>query len=123
MREAKRLVQAWVATVWKIERIARLGGGFRIGLFELMDLIGLETNHAVAQGFHRQTFGEPRYQPSPIQARMIAAGRLGRKTGRGWYEYVDGAEHRPPDPPPPSRGGGNARAVAIAGDSPVAAEL
>ena len=47
-------------------------------------------------------FGEPRWRPSPLSAQMVAAGRFGRKTGRGWYEYADGQPHRPDDPPPPS---------------------
>jgi 3-hydroxybutyryl-CoA dehydrogenase len=121
--ESLRLLQERVATVEQIDRIARLGGGFRMGPFELMDLIGIETNHAVAEGFYRQTYGEPRYRPSPLAARMIAAGRLGRKTGRGWYVYEQGAEHRRPDAEPPTRGGGDGRLLVVAGDGAVAGEL
>ena len=120
--EALRLLQEQVATVEQIDRIYRLGGGFRMGPFELMDLIGIDTNHAVAEGFLRQTYGEPRYRPSPIQARMIAAGRLGRKTGRGWYEYGEDAE-RPADPEPPAAGGGDGRPVVVSGDGPLADAL
>ncbi len=93
-----------------------MAGGFRMGPFELMDLIGIETNHAVAEGFYRQTL-EPRYRPSPLAARMVAAGRLGRKTGQGWYSYADGAG-RPADPEPPAAGGGDGRPLTIAGDGP-----
>jgi 3-hydroxybutyryl-CoA dehydrogenase len=121
--EALRLLQAQVGSVEQIDRIVRLAGGFRMGPFELMDLIGIETNHAVAESFYRQTFGEPRYRPSPLQARMIASGRLGRKTGAGWYEYREGAEHRTADADPPAAGGGDGRAVAITGDLPIAREL
>jgi 3-hydroxybutyryl-CoA dehydrogenase len=96
--EALRLLQARVGSVEQIDRVARLAGGFRMGPFELMDLIGLDTSHAVAEGLYRQTYGEPRYQPSPLQARMIASGRLGRKTGAGWYGYGDGASAGPQIP-------------------------
>ncbi|MCW3015755.1 MAG: 3-hydroxybutyryl-CoA dehydrogenase [Solirubrobacterales bacterium] len=121
--EALRLLQEQLASVEALDRIARLGGGFRMGPFELMDLIGIETNHAVAEGFLRQTYGEVRYRPSPLAARKIAAGRLGRKTGQGWYAYTDGAEHRPADPPAPDAGGGDGRPVVITGDLPLAHEL
>jgi 3-hydroxybutyryl-CoA dehydrogenase len=68
-----------------------------MGPFELIDLIGLDVNLSVARSFHRQG-GEPvRWRPSPIQERMVAEGRLGRKTGEGFYEYR-GATHRDDDP-------------------------
>jgi 3-hydroxybutyryl-CoA dehydrogenase len=121
--ESLRLLQARIGTVEQLDRIMRLGAGFRMGPFELMDLIGIETNHAVAEGFYRQTFGEPRFQPSPLQARKIQAGHLGRKTGRGWYAYADGQPHRPDDAPAPEAGGGDGRTVAIVGSIPLADEL
>jgi 3-hydroxybutyryl-CoA dehydrogenase len=121
-----RLLQERIATPAQIDRIARMEGGFRMGPFELQDLVGLDTNHAVAEAFQRQSYGEPRYQPSPLQARMVAAGHLGRKTGRGWYEYGEdprGSSHRPPDPEPPAPGGGDGRTLAILGDLPVLNEI
>ncbi|WP_372790415.1 3-hydroxyacyl-CoA dehydrogenase NAD-binding domain-containing protein [Paraconexibacter sp.] len=123
--EALRVLQERIATVEQIDRIMRLGGGFRMGPFELMDLIGIETNHAVAESFLRQTYGEPRYRPSPIAAQLIAAGRLGRKTGVGWYAYPEGGGPpvREPDPPRPEGGGGDGRLVVVLGDTPVAADL
>jgi 3-hydroxybutyryl-CoA dehydrogenase len=121
--EALRLLAEGVASLEQIDRIVRLGGGFRMGPFELMDLVGIETNHAVAESFYKATFGEPRYRPSPIQARMVAAGRLGRKTGGGWYDYAEGAEHRPADPDPPPGGGGDRRVVYVTGELPIAGEL
>ncbi|MCK9249520.1 MAG: 3-hydroxyacyl-CoA dehydrogenase NAD-binding domain-containing protein [Solirubrobacteraceae bacterium] len=121
--EALKLLQEQIATVEQIDRICRQAARFRMGPFELMDLIGIETNHAVAESFHRQSYGEPRYQPSPLAARKIAAGTLGRKTGSGWYAYAEGAAHRPDDVDPPATGGGNDRTIAIVGDLPVAAEL
>ena len=67
-----------------------MAGGFRMGPFELMDLVGLDVGLAVSRSFYEQSFGEPRWRPSPLVARRVAAGRLGRKTGRGWYEYPPG---------------------------------
>jgi len=120
--ESLRLLESRIADVETIDRIARMAGAFRMGPFELMDLIGIETNHAVAEGFLRQTYGEPRYRPSPLAARKIAAKRLGRKTGRGWYAY-DGDTHRATDPEPPAAGGGDGRGVLVTGTLPVADEL
>jgi 3-hydroxybutyryl-CoA dehydrogenase len=117
--EALRLLQERVATVEQIDRIARLGGGFRMGPFELMDLVGIDVGYEVARSFNEQSFGEPRWKPSMLQARMVAAGTLGRKTGRGWYAYEDGP-HRPDDEDPPAPGGGEGRTVAIVGDGALA---
>lgn len=116
--EAFKLVAEGVATVEQIDRICRLGGGFRMGPFELIDLIGVDVNFEIASSFFTQSFGEPRWQPSPLQARMVAAGLHGRKRGRGFYDYGDGA-HRPDDPPAPPVGGGQGRTVAIVGDGPL----
>ncbi len=121
--ESLRILQERLADVEQIDRICRGAGGFRMGPFELMDLIGIDTNHAVAESFRRLSFGEPRYQPSPLAARKVAAGTLGRKTGRGWYRYDEDGPHRPDDPPVPAAGGGAGRAVSIVGDLPVADEL
>jgi 3-hydroxybutyryl-CoA dehydrogenase len=68
----------------------RTGGNFKIGPFELMDLIGIDVNFAVTKSVYDAFFGEPRYRPHPIQERMVDAGTLGRKTGRGFYSYGDG---------------------------------
>ena len=119
--EALRLLQERVATVEQIDRICRLGGGFRMGPFELMDLVGIDVGLEVARSFHSQSFGEPRWRPSPMQERLVAAGRLGRKSGRGWYRYGDGPHRSDPDPSAP--GGGDGRVVAVEGAGAVAAEL
>ena len=124
--EALRLLEERVATTDQIDRIARLGGGFRMGPFELMDLIGIETNHAVAESLYRASYGEPRYQPSAIQARMVASGKLGRKTGRGWYDYGEPGStsaQRTVDPELPTAGGGEGRLLVVTGTLPVAREL
>jgi 3-hydroxybutyryl-CoA dehydrogenase len=84
--EALRIVQERLATPDEVDAACR-AGGFRMGPFELMDLVGLDVGLAVAKSFYEQSFGEPRWRPSPLVARLVAAGRLGRKSGRGWYEY------------------------------------
>jgi len=99
--EALRLVTDRIATVEQVDRICRLGGGFRMGPFELQDLVGVDVGFDVARSFYEQSFGEPRWRPSMLSARMVAAGRTGRKAGRGWYDYRDGP-HRPEDPEPPA---------------------
>jgi 3-hydroxybutyryl-CoA dehydrogenase len=121
--EALRLLQERVATHEQIDRVCRLGGGFRMGPFELMDLVGIDVGFEVAKSFDAQSFGEPRWRPNVLQARMVASGRLGRKTGAGWYEYREGERHRPEDPPPPEAGGGDGTRVAVDGAGAVALEL
>jgi 3-hydroxybutyryl-CoA dehydrogenase len=96
--EALRMLQERIATHEQIDRICRVGGGLRMGPFELMDLIGIDTNLEIAKSFMELSFSEPRWKPNPLQAQMAAAGRLGRKSGRGWYEYQPGSPHRPEDP-------------------------
>ncbi|MBV9197012.1 MAG: hypothetical protein JO168_22985 [Solirubrobacterales bacterium] len=121
--EALKLLQEGVASVAEIDRICRLGGGFKMGPFELMDLVGVDVGLEVARSFYEQSFGEPRWRPSPIAARTVAAGRLGRKCGRGYYDYSAGTDaYREADPEPPAAGGGDG-VVVIAGESPLAVEL
>lgn len=98
--EALRLLGSRIATHEQIDRICRIGGGFRMGPFELTDLVGVDVNLEVAKSFWEQSFHEPRWQPHPIQSKMVAAGRLGRKAGRGYYDYA-GGPHRPDDPSGP----------------------
>jgi 3-hydroxybutyryl-CoA dehydrogenase len=119
--EALRLLQERIASLEEIDRICRLGGGFRMGPFELMDLVGVDVGLDVSRSFYEQSFGEPRWRPSPITVRTVAAGRLGRKSGRGYYDYAQG-EHRAEDPEPPEAGGGDG-VIVIAGDSRLAHEL
>ena len=114
--EALRLLQERVATPEQIDRIVRLAGGFRMGPFELMDLVGIDVGLEVAKSFMEQSFGEPRWKPSPLQAKKVAAGKLGRKAGAGWYEYPPG---RPADPEPLEPGGGEGRGIRVVGRGPL----
>ena len=99
--EGLRLLGARVAGHEQIDRICRLGGGFRMGPFELTDLVGIDVNLDVANSFWEQSFHEPRWQPHPIQTRMVASGRLGRKAGRGLLRLR--LSSPPPRGPVPSR--------------------
>jgi 3-hydroxybutyryl-CoA dehydrogenase len=94
--EALRILGEGTASHEQIDRIIELGAGFRMGPFRLMDLIGLDVNLAATRSMWEQTFGEPRYRPHPLQARMVEQGTLGRKTGRGFYSYADGEERFDP---------------------------
>jgi 3-hydroxybutyryl-CoA dehydrogenase len=119
--EGERLVEERIATPEEVDRICRLGGGFRMGPFELRDLVGVDVSLDVAKSFYEQSFHEPRWKPSQLTVRMVAAGRLGRKCGYGFYRYGDGP-HRPDDPEPPAPGGGDGT-VAIGGGRPLAEQL
>ncbi len=87
--EALRMLGERVAGHAEIDRAMREVGGYRMGPFELMDLIGVDVNLKVAESFYSQQ-AEPRWKPHPIQMEMVEAGRLGQKTGRGFYEYRAG---------------------------------
>ncbi len=89
--EGLRLMQEGAADPATIDAIVREAGGFRMGPFELMDLIGHDVNFAVTRSVHTAYFGDPRFQPSLIQQELVEAGRLGRKTGRGFYDHAPGA--------------------------------
>lgn len=119
--EALRILQEGLATAEQIDRICRMGGGFRMGPLELVDLIGVDVNLEIAESFWRQSYGEPRWRPSSLQAGLVAAGRHGRKTGIGFHDYREGAHREAdPEPPPVARGAGEAGLVVVAGRGPVA---
>ena len=89
--EAIRLLEEGVADAPTIDWAMREIGGFRMGPFELMDFIGNDVNYAVTRSVFEAFFYDPRYKPSLTQRRLVDAGFLGRKSGRGYYDYRDGA--------------------------------
>ncbi|HEY7241644.1 MAG TPA: 3-hydroxyacyl-CoA dehydrogenase [Burkholderiales bacterium] len=105
--EALRILSEGIADFAAIDRILVDAAGFRLGPFGLMDLVGLDVSHAVMKSMYQQYFEEPKYRPSFLCEPRVAAGLLGRKTGRGWYSYAkDGspepvADEAPPKAPKP----------------------
>ena len=89
--EALRILEEGLADVATIDWALREAGGFRMGPFELMDLIGNDVNFAVTTSVFEGFFYDPRYRPSLIQRRLVDAGMLGRKRERGYYDYRAGA--------------------------------
>jgi 3-hydroxybutyryl-CoA dehydrogenase len=88
--EALRILAEGIATPAQIDRILRDCLGFRMGPFELFDLVGLDISHAVMESIHDQFYQDPRYTPSSLVPARLAAGLLGRKTGQGFYRYEEG---------------------------------
>mgnify|MGYP000697258750 CR=1 FL=1 len=84
--EAFRMLGEGQATIETIDSLMR-SIGFPMGPFELVDLVGCDVNYAVTQSVYDAYFHDPKYRPHPIQRRMVESGRLGRKTGRGFYKY------------------------------------
>jgi 3-hydroxybutyryl-CoA dehydrogenase len=89
--EALRVLEEGIADVATIDWSLREIGGFRMGPFELMDLIGNDVNFAVTTSVFEGFFYDPRYRPSLVQRRLVDAGLLGRKRERGYYDYRAGA--------------------------------
>jgi len=87
--EALRLLGENAANAATIDQLVR-SVGFRMGPFELIDLVGCDVNLAVTQSVYEATFQDPKYRPHPIQKRMVESGRLGRKSGHGFYDYNEG---------------------------------
>jgi 3-hydroxybutyryl-CoA dehydrogenase len=94
INEAATCLMEGVASREAIDRIMELGMKHPMGPLALADLIGLDVCLGVMEVLHRG-FGEARYRPSPLLRRMVDAGRLGRKTGRGFYDYPSGSETGP----------------------------
>jgi 3-hydroxybutyryl-CoA dehydrogenase len=110
--EALRLLSEGIADFATIDRILVDAAGFRLGPFGLMDLVGLDVAHAVMKSMYEQYFQEPKYRPSFLAEPRVAAGLLGRKTGRGWYHYdKDGTAAKMAEPAAPSAKPGSVWAV------------
>lgn len=90
--ESLRLLQEQAADCATLDALMRDAGGFRMGAFELTDLIGHDVNYAVTCSVFDAYYGDFRFQPSLIQKELVDAGRLGRKSGHGFYDYSEGAE-------------------------------
>ena len=96
--ESLRVLQEGIADFASIDRILVDATGFRLGPFGLLDLVGLDIAHGVMKSMHAQYYGEAKYQPSYLSDPRVAAGLLGRKTGRGWYKYgKDGVAEKIPE--------------------------
>ena len=93
--ESLRILEEGVADAPTIDWALRELGGFRMGPFQLMDFIGNDVNYAVTESVWRATYFDARYKPSITQRRLVEAGWLGRKAGRGFYDYGEGATSRP----------------------------
>ncbi|MCF8197774.1 MAG: 3-hydroxyacyl-CoA dehydrogenase [Sulfuritalea sp.] len=99
--EALRILGEGICDFWEVDRIMREACGFRMGPFELLDLTGLDVSQPVMESIYNQYYQEPRYRPSALAAQRLAGGVLGRKTGRGFYTYTNGAAEPMPMPSVP----------------------
>ncbi|MGX1271178.1 3-hydroxyacyl-CoA dehydrogenase [Streptomyces phaeoluteigriseus] len=94
--EAFAVHEAQGADPATIDAILRESGGFRMGAFELTDLIGQDVNESVTHSVWQAFFQDVRFAPSLSQRRLVESGHLGRKSGKGWFDYRDGAERAEP---------------------------
>jgi len=90
--EALRVYEEGVADFATIDEVVRSGGKFRMGPFELMDLIGNDTNYSVTESTFNSYYQDPRFKPSLTQQEFSQAGLLGRKSGEGFYKYIEGKQ-------------------------------
>ncbi len=90
--EGLRIVEENIATPEQVDEAMKTVGNFKMGPFELMDLIGVDVNFAVTTTVYKDYFYDPKYKPSLLQQRMAEAKLHGRKTGKGFYDYSEGAE-------------------------------
>src|SRR5262249_20653977 len=98
--EALRVYEERAADPATIDALLSESGGFAMGPFALMDLIGQDVNEAVTRSVREAFLHDPKFTPSLAQRRLVEAGRLGRKTGRGWFPYEHGPALAGPAPEP-----------------------
>ena len=98
--EGLSLLGEQAADAATLDAVMREAGGFRMGPFELMDLIGHDVNYAVTRSVFEAYYNDPRFVPSLIQQELVNAGYLGRKSGRGFYSYAEGAVRPQPQTEP-----------------------
>jgi len=84
--EAMRLVERGIASVEDIDKGLRLASGRKMGIFETGDMVGLDVTYGAMMAMYHET-GDPRWYPPMLLRKKVTAGQLGRKTGKGWYEY------------------------------------
>ncbi|WP_432028444.1 3-hydroxyacyl-CoA dehydrogenase [Streptomyces sp. 1222.5] len=118
--EAFAVYEAQAAEPATVDAVLRESGGFRMGAFELTDLIGQDVNESVTHSVWQSFFQDVRFTPSLAQRRLVESGRLGRKTGRGWYDHADDAERPEPHTADQERPPAH---VVVEGDLGPAAEL
>ena len=99
--EALRIVGEGICDPVDVDRIMKDAAGFRMGPFELLDLVGIDVAHSVMEAMYRQYYEEPAYKPSVIGHQRKAGGLHGRKTGAGFYRYEDGRPVVPEEGDPP----------------------
>lgn len=87
--EALAILGENVTSLEEIDRIVKKSGGFKMGPFELMDLIGNDVNFSVTRSIYEQMYHDPRFRPSPIQQQLVEAGLLGKKSKIGFYNYEE----------------------------------
>lgn len=119
--QAMRAYEAGVAPVADLDRLAR-GAGFRMGPFELIDLIGMDVNLATSQSVYERT-GAERFEPVAVQREMVAQGRLGRKSGAGFFDYSQGPPSHDEGVPDESGEVNNDEHVVILGFEGLAGEV
>ncbi|WP_426275895.1 3-hydroxyacyl-CoA dehydrogenase NAD-binding domain-containing protein [Chryseobacterium sp. S-02] len=91
--EGLRIVEENIATVEQVDEAMKTIGNFKMGPFELMDLIGVDVNFSVTKTVYNEYFYDPKYKPSLLQQRMSEAKLHGRKTGKGFYDYSENAQN------------------------------
>lgn len=100
--EVPRILTEGIARHFEIDRIMTGAPGFKLGMFALADMVGIDVGYAVMESLYQQFQHEPAYAPNPLSALRAAGGLFGQKSGAGWYDYTGGKRVEPPLAPPPT---------------------